>query len=85
MAMCSEDKSVYRKVKRSPKVVQLKRHKRELAEFNGMYNPDVPTFIVVHGWKSSTQSDTVQNIKNGYLMTRECNVIGEEIHDRENI
>lgn len=66
----------YRKVKRDPKVTQLKRRKRQLEEFTGTFQPDQPTFIVVHGWKSSTQSDTVQNIKNNYLSTQECNVIG---------
>lgn len=79
----SEAGSIYRKVKRDPKVMQLKRRKRDLEEFNGSFQADAPTYIVVHGWKSSTQSDTVQNIKNGYLMTRECNVIGMEIGSTE--
>lgn len=58
--------------------MQLRRRKRQLEEFIGTFQPDQPTFIVVHGWKSSTQSDTVQNIKNNYLSTQECNVIGME-------
>lgn len=77
--VCSETVPVYRKVKRDPKVMQLKRRKRDLEEFNESFQSNAPTFIIVHGWKSSTQSDTVQNIKNGYLMTRECNVIGMEM------
>lgn len=60
-----------------------RRRKREMEEFNGVYNADVPTYIVVHGWKSSTQSDTVQNIKDNYLATKECNVIGRRILENE--
>lgn len=56
--------------------MQLRRRKRDVEEFSGSFQPDVPTYVVVHGWKSSTQSDTVQNIKDGFLTTRECNVIG---------
>lgn len=47
-----------------------------LEEFNYYYNPDLPTKILIHGWKSSTQTDTIRNIKNGYLAKNDCNVIG---------
>lgn len=56
--------------------MQLRRRKREMEEFNGTFKSELPTYIVVHGWKSSTRSDTVQNIKDNYLATKECNVIG---------
>lgn len=54
-----------------------KRKKRETDEFTSSFDNDAPTYIVVHGWKSSSQSDTVQNIKDNYLKTRDANVIGK--------
>lgn len=54
-----------------------KRKKRSVEEFTEAYDKDLPTYIVVHGWKSSTNSDTVQDIKDNYLKTRDCNVIGK--------
>lgn len=53
------------------------RKKRSLNDFAESLNNDLPTYIIVHGWKSATSSDTVQNIKNNYLKTRDCNVIGK--------
>lgn len=68
----------YRKSERQPKVMQMdKRKKRSVEEFTEAYDKDLPTYIVVHGWKSSTNSDTVQDIKDNYLKTRDCNVIGK--------
>ncbi|XP_055319678.1 pancreatic triacylglycerol lipase-like isoform X2 [Sitodiplosis mosellana] len=52
-----------------------RRNRRSVDEFAEAFNKDVPTYIVAHGWKSSTSSDTVQNIKDNYLKTRYCNVI----------
>lgn len=57
--------------------MQLRKKRSSLDDFNDFYRPNVPTYIVVHGWKSSTNSDTVQDIKNGLLNTRDCNVIGK--------
>lgn len=54
-----------------------KKRKRSIEEFTGAYDPDLPTYVVVHGWKSSSQSDTVQDIKDNYLSTRDANVIGK--------
>lgn len=54
-----------------------KRKKRETDEFTSSFDNDASTYIVVHGWKSSSQSDTVQNIKDNYLKTRDANVIGK--------
>lgn len=61
-----------------PKVMQMnKRKRRSVDEFTEAFDKDLPTYIVVHGWKSSSNSDTVQDIKDNYLKTRDCNVIGE--------
>lgn len=54
-----------------------RRKRRNVEEFTEAFNKDLQTYVVVHGWKSSTASDTVQDIKDNYLKTRECNVIGE--------
>lgn len=54
-----------------------KRKRRSVEEFTESFDKDLPTYIVVHGWKSGTTSDTVQDIKDNYLKTRDCNVIGK--------
>lgn len=54
-----------------------KRRKRDVEEFTSNFQKDLPTYVVCHGWKSGTDSDTVQNIKDNYLKTRDCNVIGK--------
>lgn len=56
--------------------MQLRR-RRSLEEFNGAFDPELKTFIIVHGWKSGTDSDTVQNIKDNLLRMQDCNVIGK--------
>lgn len=68
----------HRKSARQPKVMQLSKRKRRNAdEFMESFDKDLPTYIIVHGWKSNTASDTVQDIKDNYLNTRDCNVIGK--------
>lgn len=54
-----------------------RRRRRNTEEFTNNFQKDLQTYIVVHGWKSGTDSDTVQNIKDNYLKTRDCNVIGK--------
>lgn len=54
-----------------------KRKKRSVEEFTEAFDKELQTYVVVHGWKSGTDSDTVQNIKDNYLLSRDCNVIGE--------
>lgn len=54
-----------------------KRKRRSTEEFTESFDKDLPTYIIVHGWKSGTDSDTVQDIKDNYLKTRDCNVIGK--------
>lgn len=69
-----------RKSSQQPKTMQLsrrRRRRRDTEEFMGSFQKDLPTYIVVHGWKSGTDSDTVQNIKNNFIKTRDCNVIGK--------
>ena len=39
------------------------------------FDPVLPTKFVIHGWKSSSQSDIGQNIKNAYLTVSDMNVI----------
>lgn len=70
----------YRKAAREPKVLQLRKKRSALDDFNDYFRPNVQTYVVVHGWKSSTKSDTVQDIKDGLLNTRDCNVIGELVN-----
>lgn len=63
---------------RQPKVMQLrKKRDASIDEFNMHYKPDKETKIIIHGWRSSTNSDTVQNIKDNYLKKYDVNVIGE--------
>lgn len=43
--------------------MQLRRRKRRSTEeFMESFDKDLPTYVIVHGWKSSTASDTVQVI-----------------------
>ncbi|XP_031632237.1 lipase member H-like [Contarinia nasturtii] len=59
-----------------PKVMQMnKRKRRSVDDFAEAFDKDLPTYVIVHGWKSSSQSDTVQDIKDNYLKTKDCNVI----------
>lgn len=41
------------------------------------FRPNGETKIIIHGWQSNSQTDTVQRIKDAYLLTRDCNVIGK--------
>lgn len=54
-----------------------KKRDTSLDEFNQLYKPNKETKIIIHGWRSSTNSDTVQNIKDSYLQKYDINVIGE--------
>ncbi|KAL0266518.1 UNVERIFIED_CONTAM: hypothetical protein PYX00_009030 [Menopon gallinae] len=40
-----------------------------------IFDPSKPTKIVIHGWRSSGNSDTVVNIRNAYLNRSDVNVI----------
>lgn len=66
-----------RQHQRTPKSIHAHRN-NELLEFNSFFDGNVETKIVIHGWQSNTRSDTVQKIKDAYLRTRDCNVIGKE-------
>lgn len=54
-----------------------KRKRRSVDDFTDAFDKDLQTYVVVHGWKSSSNSDTVQDIKDNYLKTKNCNVIGK--------
>lgn len=54
-----------------------KRQKPDLDEFNAYFEPNHQTKILIHGWMSDSQSEFVQSLKNNYLKSRDCNVIGE--------
>lgn len=54
-----------------------KRKKRNVEEFTKAFDTNSPTYVIVHGWKSSSDSDTVQNIKDNYLQMQDVNVIGK--------
>lgn len=43
------------------------------------FDSNLDTKIIVHGWKSSSQSDTVQTIKNEYLKKDSYNIIGNKL------
>lgn len=45
----------------------------EMAE---KFNPKLDTKILVHGWKSSTQSDSIQSIRGAYRIKGHMNVFG---------
>lgn len=51
-----------------------------MAEFNRFYDPDVPTKMIIHGWRSNPSSDTILNMKDAYLKKGEYNVIGNAYH-----
>ncbi|KAJ6626577.1 Pancreatic triacylglycerol lipase, partial [Pseudolycoriella hygida] len=52
-----------------------KKRDTSMDEFNNQYNPSKETKILIHGWRSSTNSDTVQHIKDAYLQKFDYNVI----------
>lgn len=54
-----------------------KRRRRNLEEFTKAFDTTAPTYVIIHGWKSSSDSDTVQNIKDNYLQMQDANVIGK--------
>lgn len=59
--------------------MQLRPKRDDVDDFNANFRPDAETKIIIHGWRSSTSSDTVQNIKDAYLYSMDCNIIGKRI------
>lgn len=43
----------------------------------GKFNADLDTKILVHGWKSSTTSDSIQSIRGAYTMRGNLNIFGK--------
>ncbi|KAH8281617.1 hypothetical protein KR054_001782 [Drosophila jambulina] len=51
------------------------RHKRDTwQEMAEKFNPDLDTKILVHGWKSSTMSNSIQSIRGAYIERGQVNV-----------
>lgn len=46
-------------------------------EMAGKFNPKLDTKILVHGWKSSTQSNSIQSIRGAYMQKGHINVFGK--------
>lgn len=46
-------------------------------EMAGKFNPDLDTKILVHGWKSSTTSDSIQSIRGAYTIRGNLNIFGK--------
>lgn len=45
-------------------------------EFNSYFDPKRDTKVLIHGWQSSSKSDTIQSIMMAYLEMGDYNVIG---------
>ncbi|XP_011291727.2 inactive pancreatic lipase-related protein 1 isoform X1 [Musca domestica] len=59
------------------------RHKRDTwEEMAEKFNPALDTKILVHGWKSSTQSNSIQSIRGGYIKRGHVNVFAINWRDQ---
>uniref|UniRef100_A0A1B0D398 Lipase domain-containing protein n=1 Tax=Phlebotomus papatasi TaxID=29031 RepID=A0A1B0D398_PHLPP len=47
----------------------------------GDFNPELETKLLIHGWHSNEESDTVQNIKNNYLSRKNLNIVTVDYRD----
>jgi len=60
-----------------------KRRKRDTwEEMIEKFNPDLDTKILVHGWKSSTQSNSIQSIRGAYAQRGKVNVFAINWRDQ---
>lgn len=58
--------------------VSNQRYKRDTwEEMAEKFNPKLDTKILVHGWKSSTQSNSIQSIRGAYMQRGHVNVFGK--------
>lgn len=58
-------------------VLTTARFKRDTwAEMAEKFNPKLDTKILVHGWKSSTQSNSIKSIRGAYMQRGHINVFG---------
>ncbi|XP_013103655.2 inactive pancreatic lipase-related protein 1 isoform X1 [Stomoxys calcitrans] len=61
----------------------ITRHKRDTwEEMAEKFNPALDTKILVHGWKSSTQSNSIQSIRGGYIKRGHVNVFAINWRDQ---
>ncbi|XP_017479789.1 PREDICTED: pancreatic triacylglycerol lipase-like [Rhagoletis zephyria] len=59
------------------------RQKRDTwEELAGKFNADLDTKILVHGWKSSTTSDSIQSIRGAYAMRGNLNIFAINWRDQ---
>ncbi|XP_075151228.1 pancreatic triacylglycerol lipase [Haematobia irritans] len=59
------------------------RYKRDTwEEMAEKFNPALDTKILVHGWKSSTQSNSIQSIRGGYIKRGHVNVFAINWRDQ---
>ncbi|KAM8717407.1 hypothetical protein ACLKA7_004150 [Drosophila subpalustris] len=62
---------------------RVKRHKRDTwQEMAEKFDPKLDTKILVHGWKSSTMSNSIQSIRGAYLKRGQVNVFAINWRDQ---
>ncbi|XP_018797464.1 PREDICTED: lipase member H-like isoform X1 [Bactrocera latifrons] len=63
--------------------VRHSRQKRDTwEEMAGKFNADLDTKILVHGWKSSTTSDSIQSIRGAYTLRGNLNIFAINWRDQ---
>ncbi|XP_037957830.1 pancreatic triacylglycerol lipase [Teleopsis dalmanni] len=63
--------------------ITFRRRKRDTwEEMAEKFNPELDTKILVHGWKSSTQSNSIQSIRGAYTMRGKVNVFAINWRDQ---
>lgn len=74
--------------KKAPKRFTIRRKREEnheieenIEDIDRLFNPELPTKIYCHGWKSSSEAESLQRIKNNYLDKINCNVIAVDWRD----
>ncbi|GAB0095878.1 inactive pancreatic lipase-related protein 1 [Sergentomyia squamirostris] len=68
-----------RKYQKSGIRIRMTRSLRDASE--DPFDPELETKFLIHGWKSSKSTDTIQNIKNNYLKADDMNVIAVDWSD----
>ncbi|XP_055839590.1 pancreatic triacylglycerol lipase [Episyrphus balteatus] len=60
----------------------IRRKRDSWTEMAKKFNPELETKILVHGWKSSSQSNSIQSIKNGYRRKGSYNIFAINWRDQ---
>lgn len=58
-----------------PKNKAMRQKRETWSQITERFDPSIETKILVHGWKSSSMSNTIQSIKNEYLKKGKHNII----------